>query len=111
MSIPYIWKLWYEDGTTFSNTDGLQEQSPEWGVVCISQKNDGKDIVWQDSVYIYRTDRGYWSGHDWVGFVDQMVHYSHHVACVRVGRDILTPIMRDIANTAMREVRGDNGIR
>ena len=85
------WRVWYEDGSTFSNTDGMPEDSPAWGVVAIAQRTEG---AYQDALYsgvpwyCFRTDVGYWVEVDNTGYLDLMVHNAKSVSVVRPGRYI-----------------------
>ncbi|MHA2066384.1 MAG: hypothetical protein ACXABY_18590 [Candidatus Thorarchaeota archaeon] len=52
------WKIYYDDGTTFSNEEGTPESAPLDGVLCIVEKQD------QVQVY-YGFDFYYWTGENW----------------------------------------------
>lgn len=34
------WRIWYDDGTTFTDDDGSPFEAPPLGVVCITQRTD-----------------------------------------------------------------------
>jgi hypothetical protein len=101
-----MWTLYYEDGSTFTSAEGEPNDSSEWGVVCITQNVPNRDVVWNENYYIYRTDRGYWTGHDLIGFVDQQVHFAPYIICVRVGRDGDTTEFKRILKEATIKMRG-----
>lgn len=83
----YKWKLWYEDGRSFSSLDGEPWESPEWGVALVVQTNHPQQIVAHSLEYYYhRTDLDMWCDADPIGMIDQMVTYGHLIDCVRVGR-------------------------
>lgn len=97
------WRIWYEDGSTFTNADGPPEASPPWGVIAIGQRTHGR---YQDALYsgvpwyVFRADEGYWCEYDDGGFLDCMVHRAKDVTAVRFGRYT----RRDRFQAVMREV-------
>lgn len=87
----FRWRLYYEDGTTFSDADGQPHESPPWGVVAIGQpgavERGGQPyMVGNGDWYLYRADLGYWHEVGDRGFDDHMAHFAHLIACVRKGR-------------------------
>lgn len=40
------WRIWYTDGTTFSNKDGLPGEAPSAGVQAIAERRGGRTILW-----------------------------------------------------------------
>ncbi len=56
------WKIFYNDGTTFSSDDGIPTASPSVGVVCIIQPNImlGREIINRFPCY-------FWDGRLWKG--------------------------------------------
>jgi hypothetical protein len=85
------WQIWYEDGSTFSNDDGLPEESPPWGAVAIGQRarRHYQDALYSGAPwYVYRTDHGFWMELDDTGYLDCMVHHAKDVSAVRPGRYI-----------------------
>jgi hypothetical protein len=107
MSTPeFLWRLYYEDGSTFSDTDGEPWESPPWGSVCCAQPNeeDPSDRVMVNAdVLLWRTDLGVWMqcGHD--GLEDHLAHYAHVIGCVRKTRWIRTRDFREIWKRARRD--------
>ena len=101
------WTLWYEDGSTFTSEEGTPNDSPMWGLICIGQPGAaGRDLLWNETYYIFRTDTGEWSAHDLVGFVDQSVHYAPLIECVRIGRDTQTSRFKAVVAAAAVAMRG-----
>lgn len=56
------WRIYYDDGSTFSNADGGPECSPVFGVICIVQP----DAVVNRTI-LSRWDFYYWDGDGWSG--------------------------------------------
>jgi hypothetical protein len=103
----YRWKLWYADGTTFSDKDGEPWESPVQGVVAVTQPGVvGKDILWNESHYLHHAN-GEWSAHDLLGLVDQTTSQINSLDCHRQGWDMPTRPFKDIVNRALREIRGE----
>jgi len=107
MSTLWSFKIVYENGDIYTSLDGLPKDAPNWGVLAIAQPNvDYRDILWNEYVYIYRTDRGFWTGHDRGGLIDQLVHFAHLIEAVRFGRDTLDSTMHKIVTSLAIEMRG-----
>lgn len=99
------WTLHYEDGSTFTSEQGKPYDSPGWGVIFITQDVPGRDVVWNEQHYIYRADRGYWTGHDDIGMIDQHVHFTPVIICHRVGRDMDTVEFKRMLQEATLKIR------
>lgn len=87
------WRMYYEDGSTFSDTDGAPHESPEWGTVVI---RDGDEVLFGANAdyFLFRSDLGRWhqvgetevEGSVSVGLIDHLTHYGHLITCVRPAR-------------------------
>ena len=83
----FKWRLYYEDGSTFSDTDGQTWESPEWGIIGASQKKGNPALVGQNGdVLLYRADLGVWHLIGWSGVQDHLSHYAHLIECFRMTR-------------------------
>jgi len=93
-----VWRVYYEDGTTFDSAQGEPWESPVWGVVCIAQRTTEYDKVLCSGVpwYVFRSDWGFWQELDTVGFHDVLFNNARHVTVVRPGRYIKTKQFTDI---------------
>ena len=82
------WRLYYDDGSTFEDTDGEPWQSPPWGVVlCIQPDRKGNErLMMNGDVLMYRTDLGHWTQCGDGGFEDHAVHFGHVISCFRKTR-------------------------
>lgn len=50
------WKVWFDDGTTFDNTQGGVSDVPNKGVVCVAIA--GQPVVSGQDWYVYSTSLG-----------------------------------------------------
>lgn len=64
------WKIYYVDGSTFSNQDGSPEDAPGWGVVAVIQEDDvtGVQVHHQHDFYCFAFEFGGWYALDYFGF-------------------------------------------
>ena len=55
-----MWKIYYDDGSTYSSDGGTAEDAELDGVVCVVQKHgdDPVDVLWGFDFY-------YWTGENW----------------------------------------------
>ena len=67
------WKIYYEDGTTFSDQDGKPKDAPGWGVQTIVQPHieSGRYLLPPYDYYLYRDSR--WIGVDVAGLTDHLL--------------------------------------
>jgi len=101
------WTIVYEDGTRFSSEDGTPYDAPCFGVLVIGQPGvDYRDLVWGEIYYIYRSDHGYWSGHDKIGLIDQLAHALPFITGFCVGRDTTNSTMKKAVADFGKEMRG-----
>ena len=52
-----VWKVWFDDGTTFESTDGAITDIPNKGIVVVGIKN-GQQVVYGEDWYMYSTQLG-----------------------------------------------------
>jgi hypothetical protein len=84
-----FWIIFYEDGSTFSNEDGLPSEAPPLGVMVLLQRSA------QDRIVLY-TQKDYYcwgwrDSNEWVncepaGFWDYMFHHTGEQKAVLFGR-------------------------
>ena len=99
----FIWRIYYENGSTFSDTDGEPWESPAWGVVALAQPDADPPIMVNADWMMWRTDRECWEQCGSDGFDDHAVHHGHVVRCWRKTRWIPTPDFREIWKVARRD--------
>ena len=65
-----MWKIFYDDGSIFSNRDGNPEEAPCRGVQIITQSNErvGRAVIRSSDYYVYSEKMGGWEGVDIFGF-------------------------------------------
>jgi hypothetical protein len=95
------WRIWYEDGTVFSSTDGPPEKSPAWGVLGIWQR--GRSLYNKD-FYIWREDYQSWVEVDQIGLVDHLVTAAPQITAVKVGRTVPWKTYRHVLDV-IRDVK------
>jgi hypothetical protein len=81
------WRVYYEDGTVFSSTDGPPEAAPGYGVLGIWQATSNHTLVSQD-YYLYRDDYGCWVEVKLDGLIDHLVTAAPQVRAVKAGRTV-----------------------
>lgn len=94
----FKWRLYYQDGSTFSDTDGLAHESPGVGLVCIAQpcaQGEWYTVLTNGDHYLYRGERGYWTGHDLAGTLAELEADAQNISCVRPGKYVTKPIFHD----------------
>lgn len=91
------WKVWYGDGSSFSDEDGLPEEAPGFNVQVITQENEqsGRYNQCLDDYYIFRDGR--WFGVDFVGFLDYVVN---ELGAVKLGRTLTNEKFQKILELA-----------
>jgi hypothetical protein len=70
------WKIFYEDGSTFSSEDGSPTDAPALGIQVIVQNDpdSGRYNQSGSDYYVYRDGR--WWGVDIFGLFDFLIHHS-----------------------------------
>jgi len=89
----FKWRIYYEDGSTFSNADGEPEDSPAWGSVIVRDKD--KLLMGRNADYfLYDKKLKCWhqageredEGSVSVALIDHLAHNVHNISCVRPAR-------------------------
>jgi hypothetical protein len=73
------WRIYYSDGSTFSDAEGSPETAPPFGVVCIVQRDPdrGRSIMHGWNWYYFNDAEGrapLWWGCDTLGLHDRLLH-------------------------------------
>ena len=83
------WRIYYADGSTFSDADGPAEQAPGLGVVVIAQAEPEVGRMMMARWDHYCLHGNEWWGHDLVGLIDCLALPGYNR--VLHGRTIPTP--------------------
>lgn len=104
----YAWKLWYEDGSTFSSENGKPWESPVLGVCLLAQPEVVRDdILASRSYLIYREDARRWMEVDTAGLLDQLSHFARFIPCMRLTRQLPdTDTFQALHHSVVVELRG-----
>lgn len=99
------WKIIYEDGSTFDNTQGKPEDAPSYGVVIIIQEDDyvGRLIMHLWDWFYWRADEGQWWGADVYGLHDQLLA-NKPISAVKLGRNMNSEKFHELMNQAADDV-------
>jgi len=81
------WKIFYDDGSIFSQADGAPWDAPRQGVQAIVQEKDGdyEKIFGRDHFY-YEAERGGWITCDLFGCIDHLMRAPRQ--CLLFGRQM-----------------------
>lgn len=85
------WRIYYDDGTTFDDTQGAPEDAPGLGVVCIVQAcpDLGRQIMSGWDFYYFRPSSPVpWWGCEWFGLIDNLTAKPRDTQAVKAGRTI-----------------------
>lgn len=98
-----IWRIYYGDGSTYSDTDGSPEKAPCGGVQCVAWYDEDKRrrLAHGQDYYIYDGD-GRWFGCDAAGFWQYMGETGFKV--VKFGRMIADGKFRSVMSKAMNDL-------
>lgn len=95
-----IWKIFYGDGSTFSNEDGIPACAPALNVQAIAQNSDitiGRRVTSRYDFYWF--DKGEWYGGDLFGLFD----FLQRASVVKFGRAIPRLEFETILNDAVTD--------
>lgn len=100
------WRIYYADGTTFSNAQGDPRDAPRVGVIAVAQEDAevGYRIVHAHDYYYWEPAVDGWCCSDLLGAFDHLVRCREPL--VLMGRMIATPAYRALLRR-MREELGE----
>ena len=99
------WKIYYEDGSTFSNKDGPPFSAPRTGVqVIIYKEEEGYSILSQADYYYYEPERNEfgWSHCSPEGMMLQLIRAKNPL--ILFGSYILTRTYTEIEKQAFADI-------
>ena len=95
------WCIFYDDGTTFTDSDGEPEDARGDGVVCIACQASACTVHKFDWYY-YADDIGHWWGSDIHGLVYQLTRYPRRVRAVKQGANVTNEVLQRCMSLALR---------
>jgi hypothetical protein len=103
-----MWRIYYDDASTFDSGDGESWEAPGRGVVCIVQHDPddprysvNTQILKEHPYYWYHIEWGYWMGSDRDGVLDQLLSDRNNVVvAIKQGRWTRYDQYRDILEKA-----------
>lgn len=95
-----MWRIYYDDGSTFDSTDGRPEDAPPLGFICAIGYDEGgaRYIMHGWDHYCYDRDSNQWWGMDYVGLFDRLIH--NKIYAYKAGRTITKTAYREIMDLA-----------
>lgn len=96
------WRIYYEDGSTFTNLDGAPEDAPAFGMLMVVQTDPdvGRMIMHAWDWFFWREDDQQWWGADIYGLLDQMLH-NKPLKALKQGRNTQTSNYQAILQRAI----------
>lgn len=103
------WRIYYGDGSTFSNEDGSAELAPCGGVIAVAwyDEDNRRRLAHGQDYYIF--DAGRWMGVDASGFWQYMGEPGFKF--VKLGRMIGDLKFRSVMSKAMNDLPLDGATR
>lgn len=98
-----MWKIYYDDGSTFRHTDGTPEEAPALGFICAVGYDESSNRYimhgWDHYHYDLETDQ--WWGMDLTGLFDRLIR--NKVYAYKMGRTITKKDFQTIMQRAHEE--------
>ena len=71
-----MWRIYYDDGSTFDSLDGGPEDAPSAGVQCIVEPDAdaGRVVLNSFDWYYFHPESGCWWGSDLYGLLDKLLN-------------------------------------
>lgn len=99
------WKIFYDNGSTFTDVDGKPFDAPKRGVIAITVQDGehGRALCRDNDFYIWNVYDGneLWQGVDWFGLWDYLVDPG--VKIVLFGRTIGNKEYRNLINKVVND--------
>lgn len=96
------WRLYYGDGSTFSNEDGLPEEAPCTNVMCIAYYDQDNRRRLAHTADYYGFDEGRWYAFDIFGLWDYLARPG--LKTVKFGRMVSDVNYRTVMAKAMNDL-------
>ncbi len=100
------WRVYYVDGTSYSNEDGPPESAPGSGVVAVAQQDAevGVAIHQRNDYYVYAEQYGGWYGLDVFGFAQYLTRPGFKV--IKLAESMTTEGYKQL----IVDIRADPGL-
>ena len=97
------WKIYYTDGTTFSNKDGNPEDAPGWGVAAVVQEDSvvGAQVYHQKDFYCFDKKFKGWCALDSFGFAQYVSEPGKKI--VKLGDNMPTHKYKELINSLRKD--------
>lgn len=95
------WKIYYSDGSFFTNKDGNPEDAPGRGVQIILQRDDmiGREVLRATDFYVWKDNK--WYAMEYFGFVDYLIQPGLKI--VKLGEYITNEEYRRLLGLAIND--------
>ena len=98
--MPPEWRIYYDDGATFSNLDGEPDEAPPFGFICaVGYDETGKRYImhgWDH--YCWDKEAKQWWGMDQYGLIDRLAR--NLVYAYKQGRTVTKTRFQEIMQDA-----------
>lgn len=96
------WRIYYDDGSTFSNAEGAPHEAPALGVQMILQADPvvGRQVITGKDFYYF--DLGAWMSADWFGLWDYLCRPGAEKT-VRFGRNMRSQDYHALMGRAVKD--------
>jgi hypothetical protein len=97
------WRIYYDDGSTFSSLDGEPHEAPPRGFICVVGYDDknGRYILAQWDHYYYDKEADQWWGCDIHGLIDRLC--MNRIYAYKLGRTVTSTEYQKIMDSADKD--------
>lgn len=95
-----MWRIYYDNGSTFDSNEGSPEEAPAYGFICAIGYDEGGNryIMHGWDNYCYDKETNQWWGMDYLGLIDRLT--MNKVYAYKVGRTVTKTMFREIMHKA-----------
>ena len=95
-----MWRIYYDDGSTFDSNQGGPQDAPSLGFICAVGYDEGgqRYIMHGWDHYCWDVETEQWWGMDYVGLFDRLVH--NKVFAYKMGRTVTKTLFRELMHKA-----------
>lgn len=98
------WRIYYDDGTTFSNLDGSPEEAPPFGFICAVgyDETNSRYIMHGWDHYCWDVESNQWWGMDTFGLIDRLSR--NLIVAYKQGRTVSKTRFTEIMNLSNDDI-------